>query len=403
MKKFLKSLAEKQLWSAAQRVLANDQPFVIAVTGSVGKTTTKDAILHLLKATKKPVHGTFGNMNTELTVPLIICGQSKPPRTAWQWLVAITKAKLTKTAGFGKHYNLVLEFASEKKGDIAFLAERVPLDVAVFTRFVISHAGETLPEITTEKLSLIKGLKDSGLLIVNKDDEQQQTVIKDGRVLTYGQNKADLTFSKIEREGTGTVANFSYKRESHRIHTTLLGQHLLGALAAAMLVSLQRGLKMTELIPYAESFTGPAGRMRLIAGKKEITIIDDSYNSSPAAAVEAINTLAGMSQKGHRTVAILGNMNSLGKNTVSAHIELGQAVARAGIDYLVAVGPNAKRILRGAREGGMASQKFIGFATPQNLIARLDNLIQAKDIILVKASQDGMRFERASRLAASTC
>lgn len=393
-KESAKQFILKSLWAAAQRVLRADRPYIIAVTGSVGKTTTKDAIIHLLPERKGQVRGTSGNMNTEFTVPLVICGQNKPPRRAGQWLTALLKARFTKTAGFGKHYTLVLEFASEQAGDIAYLAERIPFDMAVFTRFVLSHAGSNMAEITAEKLSLLKGLKENGVIVANADDEWQRPLLKDKRTLTYGVDQADLTYTKPTQEGTGTAVTFAYRKESYRAHTRLLGQHQLSSLAAALAVGVGLNYKLSALLPYTETFTGPPGRMRLITGKKAITIIDDSYNSSPAAAEEALTTLSRLAEPGHRTVAILGNMNALGANTVSAHINLGQAVAQAKIDYLVAVGPNAKRLVRGAREGGMASQRFITFTTPATLIARLDNIVQAKDIILVKASQNGMFFER---------
>ncbi len=393
MKKFAKNWYLKKVWAKAQKILVFDEPFIIAVTGSVGKTTTKDAIVHLLGGPSKNIRGSFGNMNTEFTIPLVIAGQKKVPRGFFDYLNAFFKLMLTKSGG-SKGYTLVLEFASEKKGDIAFLAEKIPLDMAVLTKFAISHAGPNLKAITAEKLDIIKGLSKDGVLVVNADDKWQTAIKKDRRAITYGQDKADIEYSKITQEQFGSSVTVRYKSESRRFKTQLLGLHQLSSVMAALAVAVSRGKNLSQLAKRAATFMAPPGRMRLIKGRKEMLIIDDSYNSSPIAAQEALKTLSSVAGKSRRKVVIFGNMNELGDNTVSAHLKLGRQVAENKIDYLVAVGPNSKRIIRGARENGMQDQHLISFDSAESLITRLDGIVQAKDIILVKASQGGMFFER---------
>lgn len=397
MKQLLRSWALKILWWRARKLLEHDQPEIIAVTGSVGKTTTREAIWHLLSGVGLNVRRGEGNMNTEFSLPLAIGGQTKVPRGAWQWLEAILELIFTGTGRKGeKKEILVLEFASEKAGDIAFLAARVPLDIVVFTRFALSHAGPTLAAVTEEKLSILAGLKKAGqegTVVVNADDEEQKSLRTDRRSLTYGGGSATVAYGHVEQTTRGTAATFTYKKESARVQTELLGIHQLSSLAAALAVGVSKGKSLKELARVAETFVAPPGRLKLIAGRKQSILLDDSYNSSPAAALEALKTLKVIG-KGRRRVAILGNMNALGEQTVREHIRLGQEVVEQGVDYLIAVGPNAKRIIRGAREAGLADQHLIDFLKPERLIPRLDGLIQAKDVVLIKASQDGMFFER---------
>jgi len=393
MKKLAKNWYLKKVWAKAQKILDSDNPYIIAVTGSVGKTTTKDAIVHLLGGPSKNVRGSFGNMNTEYTIPLVIAGQKKVPRGLFDYLKAYLNLML-KSSGGPKGHTLVLEFASEKKGDIAFLAEKIPLDVVVLTQFAVSHAGPTLQAIAQEKLDIIQGLRSDGVLVYNKDDEWQAKLKADKRAISYGEKQAVVTYSNVAQEQYGSSFTVNYQHKSRKVKTQLLGLHQISSLAAAMAVGLSRGKDLSSLVKRAGTFAAPAGRMKLIKGRKEMLIIDDSYNSSPVAALEALKTLSSIAKKGQRKVAILGNMNELGAQTVPAHLALGKQAAEQKVDFLVAVGPNAKRIIRGARESGMEDQRLISFDSVESVISRLDGIVQAKDVILVKASQGGMFFER---------
>lgn len=392
MKKLLRNLLLNSIWHRAERVLAKDQPIVIAVTGSIGKTTTKEAIGQVLAAGERAVRLAPGNLNTEFGVPLAILGQKKAPRGVFGWLTVWLKT-IGKGSVSKKPYYLVLEYSSDKPGDIAYLAGRVKVDVAVFTRFTLTH-GRTVEEVTKEKLALLKGLKNKGVAIFNADDPAQT---KTAGALSYGQAlKADIRWKVQDYQVKGMVVAVAKNKEVVQINTRLVAEHQAESVAAAMAAAAALGLPWAAAAKALDQIMAPAGRMRLIDGRKEITIIDDSYNSSPSAALAALNTLRRVAGK-RRAVAILGNMNELGDHTVSAHVELGQAVGHAKIDFLIAVGQNATRIIRGAREAGLPDQHMIAFKTPEKLIKRLDNLIQSNDVILVKASQNGMRFERVTK------
>lgn len=384
------------LWSRAKRVLRRDKPFVIVVTGSVGKTTTKDAIAAVLAADAVPVRCASGNLNTEFGVPLAIMGFDAAPHGISGWIGVLWRSLFIRSVA-APGYRLVLEFSSDKDGDIAFLAERVPLDMVVFTRFTMTH-GRSADQVAAEKLSILHGLKKGGKVVVNADDPLQAPACQRAGGCTYGMAAAAQVRYEVKRYGAdGIEMSLRLNAETLDVSTKLVAEHQLLSVVAAAAVGRQLGLSKTAIMQQIESFLPPRGRMRIIEGRKQTTLIDDSYNSSPAAAELALQALKKFAGD-RRTIAILGNMNELGEHTVSAHLALGQAVAAAGVDFLVAVGQNANRIVRGAREGGLPDQHTITFKTPEKLMSRIDNLIQAKDVILVKASQNGMRFERVVKM-----
>lgn len=401
MKKQLKDKLVSSLWRSAAAVLANDQPTVVAVTGSVGKTTSKEAIAHLLSEGPRPVVASVGNMNTEISVPLVICGQRKIPRRPWQWASAWLSAHRAgqRRGILAPETILVLEFASEKKGDMAFLAERVPVDVAAFTLFSPSHLSLDTKVVKKEKQELLRGVGSKGVVVVNADDPEQQDLCGDRRAITYGYSQqAQVRLTQVKGGAAGVRGEIVYRGATYPFTSRLVGKHQAMSIALAVAVGVKLGYSPKQLIERASTLASQPGRLRLIEGRKSITIIDDTYNSSPAAAVAALDALVSLRQKGRRLVAVMGNMNALGRGTVAAHLELGRRVAEHKVDYFIAIGPNAHRMVKGARDAGMPDQHLIEFETPERLMGRLDNLLQSGDIVLVKASQDGMKLERIVKL-----
>lgn len=400
VKQRAKKILVDRLWREADRVLKAAEPTAVAVTGSVGKTTTRSAIAHVLADSGRPIVEATGNMNTEISVPLVICGQKTIPHRPWHWLTAYRQSRrFAAKSGLAPNTILVLEFASEQEGDIAFLAERVPLDLAVFTLFSPSHLSMDTKVVAREKSSLIKGLKPSGVIVANADDPAQSDLVADRRAISYGYAaNATVRLEKVTAGAKGMKGIIVYRGARYPFTTKMIGQHQAMSVAAAFAAGVKLGRTPSQIVARLASLGGQPGRLRLIEGRKKRTIIDDSYNSSPVAAQAALEVLASMRQPGRRLVAILGNMNSLGRGTVAAHLELGRQAAAAKVDYLITVGPNAHRIVKGAREGGLAEQHLIEFETPERLMARLDNLLQTGDIILVKASQNGMKLERVVKL-----
>lgn len=400
MKQLIQNIIIAQLWQFVAKVVKNDQPYIIGVTGSVGKTLTKFCLASVLAATKKKVIYTGASFNTEFGIPLSLLGYKEAPTGVLGWLSVLARAKLRKSLKV-KNYYLILEYGADKPGDIEFLAKRLPPDLVVLTSIAPTHlvTFKTEEAVAREKLKLVALKKPKAKVIANIDDHwQKKSLSHESQVLWYG---IDSRFGKVRASNVqvspqGTRFTFSYGPERRELSSNLLGKHQIYSLLAAASGGMTQKVSFSDTCKILEKIEARPGRMKLITGKREIQIIDDSYNSSPKAskaALDVLQTFKLSQSKKHRRVVILGNMNELGEAEVQYHRELGEYVfGRA--DALVAVGPNAQIIAQGAVSKGMKPETIITFSTPDELIQRLDDVINRGDIILLKASQNKMRFER---------
>ena len=168
----------------------------------------------------------------------------------------------------------------------------------------------------------------------------------------------------------------------------------MNILLSATAVCLKIGLKLPEIVESLEQIQPQKGRMNLIKLKNQMILVDDSYNSNPKSAVEALKTISAIDWDGRR-VAILGNMNELGEYTKEGHLKVGEEAGKT-VDLLLVVGPNVGNFLKGAKKSGMSEDNIFCYPNPEKLIADLDEKLKPKDLILVKASQNKMRFERVA-------
>lgn len=402
-------LAQPYLWSKAHRTIARVKPAVIAITGTIGKTSTKEAVAAVLAAAGDSVIKTHGNLNTPVGVALSILGYTAVPTTLMGWVGLMPKIAVGRGAA-AKRY--VLEYGADRPGDIDWLARQLPLDIAVITRITPAHmqAYANFEELIKEKFSIAKGLGDQGLLVLNGDDP---VLVEHGaqfpRVLWYGLKerptkkvgvwahgleltskgwKFQLQYAAAKRmDGIGTEQS-----SSQVIQSQLFGRHQLYSLVAAAAVGLQQQIPLKKICKALEEYQLPAGRGRRIAGRKEVTILDDTYNSSPEAVKQGMDMVAEVT--GRRRVAILGNMNELGAIAEKAHKEVA-AYAASRVDFLVVVGEFASQMVEAAIQAGKASHEVIGFRTPEQLFHKLDQVVKKGDLVYIKGSQNGVRLERA--------
>lgn len=417
MKGLLKNLTLILIWNGALRRLQREKPFVVAVTGSIGKTSAKEAIALVLDQTSHPVVKTAGNMATETGVPLSLLGFSEPPEGVLAWLRAVWRSlfppglKIKETRPF-----YVLEYSADKPGDIAYLAKRIPPDVAVFTRITPVHlqAYRDFSELVKEKISLLDYLQPGGLVIYNGDDPEQVKAIAEKDIA----NKLTYRLEKIEKEGlhfqdikygkTGLQAILAFRlpkkleppesqsSQAQALKTKVFGKHQLYSLLAAAGVGFTQGLSISKVCKALSEYEIPNGRGRLIEGKKNMLIIDDTYNASPEAVKAGLEMLREVAGE-RRVVAILGNMNELGEVAEMAHQEVGSVAAKT-VDFLVAVGQNAEVIVKAAKRQGLPAVQMIDFASTEQLMDKIDQVVQSNDLVYIKGSQNGVRLERVVKL-----
>lgn len=400
-------LLKKILRHLAKRVLARYNPKIVAVTGSVGKTSTVRAVATVL-ARHFRVRSTPKNFNNEIGVPLSILGEEKSgghSPIAWARIFM---------RGFMLAYGpkrlfpqiLVLEMGADHPGDISYLTEIAPPDVAVVTAVSEAHTEYfgTLEAVALEKGSLIEALKPGGTAVVNADDAYTTAMDRhssEAQILRYGfADTADFQGRDVRYEGAmGTYfTRFTFKRDEKNIEIVLaeaLGRgNVLAALAATAVAS---ALKMpSALIPYGlGEYHPPAGRLRVIPGIRQTVIIDDTYNASPRAADIALDVIFNLAPPaGGRRILVMGDMLELGKMTEEKHRELGRAIAHHQPGILIGVGPFASFICEEAVHAGMSVDKVFHMENAETAGRFLQDRIHRGDLILIKGSQ-GIRLEKA--------
>ncbi len=380
MKNIFKKLVIAILRIEARIVLRKYKPFTIGIAGSVGKTSTKDAVYTALSPFGK-VRKSQKSFNSEFGVPLTVLDLPSGYNNPIEW-IRIMWSGLTKCV-FKSDYPevLLLEIGSDRPGDVGDIMKWLKLDIAILTRCpeVPVHVEffDSPHELNEEDKKIVKGLKKNGVAILNADDPEIMNLtkrIEGKKIITYGFSlDADIKSSDNPFELVGVV-----------------GQHHQYPLLAALAVAEARNLNRLEVSEALRHHKSPPGRMKLIDGIHGSQIIDDTYNSSPIALEEALLTMKGI-KSNHRKVAVLGDMLELGKHTIREHVRLG-VLAKDCVDVLVTVGMRAEDFAKGAREAKMHHGKIHSFRNMTDAQNYLQKHIHAHDMILVKGSQ-GARME----------
>lgn len=393
-------------------ILWRYNPVIIGITGSVGKTSVKEAALAILRR-RFNVRGSVKNYNNEIGVPLSIIGSESGGKSFWRWLKIITRGLYIGLVGSGGFPRiLVLEMGADKPGDIGYITKFVKPRIGVVTAIGEMPAHiEFFPErdaLIREKFELVRSLSADGTAILNYDDlsvrDMRNNLPDRAVIITYGFGEgsmvkgSDYKISGMENRGTLLdMLCMSFKMEFQGSLVPmkipgLLGRAQVYAVLAASAAALSLGMNLVEISEGISGYRSPAGRMKLLGGIKNSWIIDDSYNSSPLAAVSALETLEKF--EGYRKIAVLGDMLELGGYTERAHTELGGQAA-AICDLIFAVGPRANFIYQGALSFGFDRSNIFFF--DQHQVGEAGKLLQDKirdgDVILIKGSQS-MRMEK---------
>ncbi len=399
MKKIFKKIIVWILQTEAKLVLKKYKPKIVAVTGSVGKTSTKDAIYTALSSAFF-VRKSEKSFNSEIGVPLTILGC----QNAWSNPLSWTKNILT---GLGvillkNHYPkwLVLEVGADAPGDIENIACWLKPDIVVLTKFatVPVHVEffESPEDLMNEKKKIVKYLKKDGILVLNGDDEKMQNIeIPEGvRRILFGLNDnleikgAGYQVVYGESKPTGITFKIDYAGKSVPVVLSgILGEHQVLPSLAAIAVSVSQNLNIvsvSQALAKKERFQ--SGRMSLIEGIKGTILIDDSYNSSPVAVKKAIEALASLEMGGGKKIAVLGDMLELGKYSTEEHKKVGKLVAPV-CDYLITIGLRSKDIAEGALLGELGKENILQFEDSEEAGKHLQSFIEQGDVILIKGSQ----------------
>lgn len=342
--------------------------FTVGVTGSVGKTSTKEMIYAVMNQ-KYKVLKTEGNFNNQIGMP----------RT----LFALDSS----------YKGAVLEMGMCYPGEISYLTHIAKPDLGVITNIGVSHLENlgSRENILKAKLEILEGMPEHGKLIANADNDMLQTVREQlgDRVLWYGMEQpADITAKEIRQIGDATAFTICYQGEEYAASIPAIGVHNVYNALAGFLVGIQIGLSPAEIIESFQNYRN-AGMRQRISDQNGIKLIEDCYNASPDSMNSAIQVISSISCTGKR-VAVLGDMLELGKDSGQMHYEVGQKAAASQIDELFCYGEEAKAILQGALDNGM--ERVSHFTDPDALAEALKENLSKGDAVIFKASR-GIHLE----------
>ena len=396
------------LQAEAKAVLRKYKPKVVAITGSVGKTSTKDAVYAVLSK-KYHVRKSEKSFNSEVGVPLTILGLGNAWGNPLHWLQNIIDGLSLIVTRRPYPEWLVLEVGADRPGDIRSLAGWIKVDVAIITRLpeVPVHVEffDSVEAVIEEKASLMDAVRPGGAILLYADDERTRGLEKrlpapDAKIVLFGfHDETDVwvhKFEVIREDGghnwpIGMRATITVEEESAPVQIIgSLGQHAFLPAVAAAAAGHVLGVSLPEIVAGLESYDPPPGRVRLLPGIKDALVIDDTYNSSPAATEAALPALA--LTKPTRAIAALGDMMELGRASVEEHRKAG-AIAAKVCDILIVVGVRARDIAMGALDNGMKDEDILQFEDASKAAAEIQNILQEGDAILVKGSQS-MRMEK---------
>lgn len=348
---------------------------VIGVTGSVGKTSTKE-LLASICSQRYRVHKTKGNLNNDLGVPLTLLGLEV------------------------EHEVAIIEMGMDRLGEIHYLSDLARPDLAVITNIGVSHIEHlgSRENILKAKSEIIDFLDPKGTLYLWGDDPYLKTLI--GKIqqqtMTYGyEAHNDCRILGIKQLDAGKQnIDFSTRKCTYHVEVDFVGEHILLNSLAGALIGEKLGLTRDEIVAGIKSYKSEKMRLTLTQLSSGGVVIDDAYNASVDSMKSAIKTLNQLAKNKHgKTVAILGSMFELGDYEISGHEEVGQYLVEYKIDRAIVIGKEAQHIFAGAIKSGFLKGHIVYFENQEDFLANWQTYIDETDHILVKGSR-GMKLEK---------
>lgn len=343
---------------------------VIAITGSSGKTSTKDMVANVV-AQKYHTLKTQGNYNNQIGLPL-----------------TILKLK--------EHEALVVELGMNQLKEIEVLSKIAKPNIAIITNVGTSHIGNlgSRENILKAKLEILEGLQENGTLVINNDNDllhqwkQTNTKIK---VKTFGiDNLSDCMAKNIQLEEEGSVYQLVQENKTTQVNVPVGGKHFIYNSLCAIMVGKLLDIDIVDILRGIQNFELTKRRMDIKKNSKQVTIINDSYNANYDSVKAAIEYLKEV--KANRKIAVLGDMLELGEFSKELHEKVAEEIIKQKIDILLTVGKEAQCIVKKAVELGMKPENTHILETTKQAIEMLKQILQPLDAVLIKAS-NGMKFE----------
>lgn len=396
----MKNIVLRLIEFQTRRFLSKHHPKIVAVAGSVGKTSTKFAITTVLSQRYKVLFEE-GNYNVEMSVPMTIFDLPMPSldrlHNPFEWLKQLWYMELKIRRPFPFDV-IVLELGADHPGDIGYFRRYLRPDIAVVTAVAPEHMEhfKTTDAVAEEELSITNF---SELAIINRDDidETFARFVNNSNIDTYGTSGVAEYHYLIENYevGKGFTGKFvSPEFGEQSVTLQVAGEHNIKPAVAAGVVGIKMGLTAKEVLAGLGAIRPVKGRMNTLRGLLDSVIIDDSYNSSPIAAIAALQTLYLFPNK--QKIAILGSMNELGDFSQKAHEDVGAVCDPTMLDWVVTVGDEAQRYLAPAAEKRGCQVR--SFKSPYDAGAFVHSVLHPHAAVLAKGSQNGVFTEEAIKI-----
>lgn len=396
MKKLIRKIIVWKLGLAARIYLFRLKPEVIAITGSAGKTTTKEFARQLLEIDFN-VLATPEGYNTEIGAPLAIFREKTPTNISslLSWLRVLSRVYYKALFSNDLPDKVIIEMGADSPGDIKYLSGIFKPHKGVVLSVLPVHLlqFDNVQAIAKEKSELVRSVGHDGTVFLNYDDELVRDMAQKtkAKIVYFGTTGGNgLVAKNINSSIAGLAFDLVDGSAVYKCKVPVFGKHLIYALLAAVSLAKSEHIAMDKILAELKLIHPYKGRMNVLEGLKNSIIIDDSYNANPQSVIEALGFLS--EQKG-RKIAILGNMNELGNFEIEGHESVGRKAA-GSCDILVTVGEIAGKYIGGeaARSGLNHVKKFINSKEAGSWVA---GQIREGDTILVKGSQNSVRLERA--------
>lgn len=400
MKRFLKKSVLSILAFLAKRKLKTMQASVIGITGSVGKTSCKDLVAHLLN-THHRILKSEKSYNSEFGLLLTILQQKSGFSSPVQWLIILVKAFGYTFFNRDRFDYLILEMGVDKPGDMDYLTKIAPPDIAIITAIKPVHLDNaqfsSTEEVFREKKKIVEHMKPNGTAYISLDDKHIKTLTKerDRDLILYSQKtKADVWTTNINQTEEGLTFTVHYgDNDDFDAFVPLYGKYQLSIVLPAIIAARETGIPVHQIQESLKGYHLPPGRMSLIEGIDDILLLDSSYNASPEAVKAALHVLDFFGKKRHaRRVFVFGNMNELGDYSKKLHQEVGRHIPGKS-DILITVGEDVRYASEKALKNGMPGKHIIECHDAYEAIERYRKIKKSGDIVLAKGSQNNVRLE----------
>lgn len=398
-----RKILEKMLRFMARLVFKKYRPLVVGITGSVGKSSAKEAVALVLSAAHG-VRKAEGNYNNEIGIPLTVIGAQSGGGSVFRWAGVFLKWFWMMIFPMRYPEVLVLEMGIDRPGDMDYLLGFVPVKIGIATQVSSSHMAYlgSVTDIAREKGKLIAALPEDGFAVLNADDKRTLRMRErtNAKIFTYGFGeeamvRADnLLFHREARrvEGFSFKLNFDGKSIPVRLPKLVARHHIPAALAAAS-VGLALRMNLVEISEALEGFEPLPGRLRLLPGRGNSVLLDDTYNASPVSTRAALQVVGELMAP--RKIVVLGDMLELGPETGKEHAELAAAVAASGAHIVVTVGKHMRSLHNALFENGYARKQLVWAEDPLTAAETLLQIVRSDDLILIKGSRS-MRMEKVT-------